>query len=102
MDWIRHTSGLMRFGLLGVLILIVGWFLKPGTGEAPPARPKAALTIEWVAPVVSELPITLAANGSVSAWQEAVSLGRVGRAVRDCVCSSVVGGGGVGRVEDEL
>lgn len=72
MDWIRQTSGLMRFGLFGVLVLIVGWLLKPGAGVAPPPQPKAALTIEGVEPVLVELPITLAANGSVSAWQEAV------------------------------
>jgi RND family efflux transporter MFP subunit len=72
MEWIRQTSGLTRFVLLGVLVLIGGWLLKPGTGEAPPTSPKAALTIEWVTPVAAELPITLAANGSVSAWQEAV------------------------------
>lgn len=72
MDWIRHASFPVRLGLLGVLVLFVGWLFKPrGEAVAPPSS-KAALTVEWVAPVTSELPITLAANGSVSAWQEAV------------------------------
>lgn len=72
-DRIRQTSGRLRLTLLGLLILIVGGLLlRPDGTQAPPPAPKAALTVEWVTPVASDLPITLAANGSVSAWQEAV------------------------------
>ncbi|NJD04959.1 MAG: efflux RND transporter periplasmic adaptor subunit [Methylococcaceae bacterium] len=44
---------------------------KPTDSEAgPPARP--VLTVTVAEPVLRELPLTLAANGSVAAWQEAV------------------------------
>lgn len=71
-DWIRQTSGRMRLGIIAGLILMMGYFFRSGETPAPQVSSKAALTIEWVAPVVSTLPITLAANGSISAWQEAV------------------------------
>ena len=71
-DWMRHTSTRMRLVVIGILVSLVGFLLRPGEeGRAPPS-PKAALTIEWVTPVRANLPITLSANGSISAWQEAV------------------------------
>lgn len=46
-------------------------------GNAPPesaqtAPPRPALSVSAVRPAVREIPLTLAANGSVAAWQEAV------------------------------
>ena len=68
------------FGALAVLLLAavaVFWFSRgksperPGdkTGEAGASKP--ALTVTVARPQTSELPITLAANGNVAAWQEA-------------------------------
>lgn len=46
--------------------------LRPGAGAGDAAAGKPALTVTVVTPQVSEWPRTLAANGNVAAWQEAV------------------------------
>ena len=71
-DWMRHTLTRMRLVVIGILVSLVGFLLRPGEEGRTPPSPKAALTIEWVTPVRANLPITLSANGSISAWQEAV------------------------------
>lgn len=71
-DWIRQTSPRVRLSLLGILILGLVFLSHRGETPTPSVSPKAALTVEWVAPVATDLPIKLAANGSISAWQEAV------------------------------
>lgn len=71
-DWMRHTSTRMRLVVIGILILSLGFLFRPGEKGVPQTSPKAALTVEWVMPVAVTLPITLSANGSISAWQEAV------------------------------
>ena len=49
------------------------FYSKPGTaGDAPGAGTKAALTVTTVRPVATRLPIRLSANGSITAWQEAL------------------------------
>ncbi len=49
------------------------FYSKPGTaGDAPGAGPKAALTVTTVRPIATRLPIRLSANGSITAWQEAL------------------------------
>jgi RND family efflux transporter MFP subunit len=49
------------------------FFMSRGPGEADkPAPPKAALTVTTATPSAASLPIRLAANGNVAAWQEAV------------------------------
>lgn len=62
---------------LGALLVLTAYLLvRPGASvaaddkKAGPARP--ALTVTTVRPVAAQLPIKLAANGNVAAWQEAI------------------------------
>ncbi|SHG40727.1 efflux RND transporter periplasmic adaptor subunit [Massilia sp. CF038] len=62
---------------LGALLIVAAFMLaKPGSSVAAddkksePARP--ALTVTSVRPQAAQLPIKLAANGNVAAWQEAI------------------------------
>ena len=50
------------------------YFLAPGrqASAAAPAAPKPALTVTAALPETTRLSITLAANGNIAAWQEAV------------------------------
>ncbi len=56
------------------------YFLKPGSaapaavaeGKGNKAAPKPALTVTAAPPQVTRLPIKLAANGNIAAWQEAI------------------------------
>lgn len=71
------------FRLLLALGLGTGLGLGLGHGDPPapaiPApAPKPALNVEAVRPELRELPLTLAANGSVAAWQEAIIGAEVG------------------------
>jgi RND family efflux transporter MFP subunit len=67
---------LVFVGILVVLALIgIVAFLASGEksqDKQEAAAPKPALTVETVKPKRSELPITLAANGDIQAWQEAI------------------------------
>ncbi|TAN49639.1 MAG: efflux RND transporter periplasmic adaptor subunit [Methylococcaceae bacterium] len=61
-------------GILALLAVVNGFGISAGRSEqltAPPA-PNPALSVNVVHPTLRSLPLTLAANGSVSAWQEAV------------------------------
>ena len=66
--------------LVVLFVLAVGggafWYFaasKSGRAAAPAASaPKPALTVTVELPQTSRLPITLAANGNIAAWQEAV------------------------------
>lgn len=71
-DWIRKTSIPMRIGIMAILFLGLGFLFSSGDTPVDRPRPKAALTVESVTPVLANLPITLSANGSITAWQEAV------------------------------
>ncbi|MDO8372517.1 MAG: biotin/lipoyl-binding protein, partial [Polaromonas sp.] len=63
-----------------VVVAIAGaaaafFFLSPSpTAPKGPtlAAPKPALTVSTAAPQLAHLPITLAANGNIAAWQEAL------------------------------
>lgn len=63
-------------GLLAVLVVGIG--IKAGSGqpEPAPAKPEAAarpaLTVSLISPETQDWPQSLAANGNVVAWQEAV------------------------------
>ncbi|MDD4880062.1 MAG: efflux RND transporter periplasmic adaptor subunit [Gallionellaceae bacterium] len=56
--------------------LLTGTLLLAGCGKddaaSAPAAAKPALTVEAVVPASAEWPLTLAANGDIAAWQEAV------------------------------
>ncbi len=68
--------------LMALLALAVAggafWYLSAGKPGAPAAAsantaaPKPALTVTVELPQTTRLPITLAANGNIAAWQEAV------------------------------
>ena len=72
------------FIAVAVLALAAGgyYFLAPGrpdaaasaavTGKDKAPAPKPALTVTVAAPETTRLPIRLAANGNIAAWQEAV------------------------------
>lgn len=79
----RQRTLLLALVALIVVALLAFWLLrKPaepvppagatpaGAKGAPPARP--ALTVSVAKPETSELNVTLAANGNVAAWQEAI------------------------------
>ncbi|WP_293775965.1 efflux RND transporter periplasmic adaptor subunit [uncultured Oxalicibacterium sp.] len=56
-----------------VLIVIVALFMRGGAGhKKPEAAPKPALTVTTVQPSQASLPIRLVANGTITAWQEAI------------------------------
>ena len=57
--------------------LLAGHLLLAGCGKddatsAPAAAAKPALTVEAISPATADWPLTLAANGDIAAWQEAV------------------------------
>ncbi|OYY51790.1 MAG: efflux transporter periplasmic adaptor subunit, partial [Polaromonas sp. 39-63-203] len=57
--------------IAGAAVLLVRWMGKPADKPVQAvARP--ALTVTVAAPERTRLPITLAANGNVTAWQEAI------------------------------
>lgn len=61
------------FGAI-VLVAIAAFFMtgdKPAVTQAT-AAPKPALTVDTVQPSRAELPIRLAADGDIQAWQEAI------------------------------
>lgn len=62
--------------LVIALLFIVGagvWWISLRSDNASPAQTtKPALTVSTVLPVQTQLPITLAANGNIMAWQEAI------------------------------
>jgi RND family efflux transporter MFP subunit len=60
-----------------VVLILAGAIALLASGEKPAdkqetAGPKPALTVDTVRPSRSELPIRLAANGNIQAWQEAL------------------------------
>jgi len=62
--------------LVIALLFIVGagvWWTSSRSDKASPAQTtKPALTVSTALPVQTQLPITLAANGNIMAWQEAI------------------------------
>ena len=58
--------------LLLVVLAIMGWLLVRDPASAPRPAARAALTVTTVLPQRVDLPRTLAANGNIMAWQEAV------------------------------
>jgi RND family efflux transporter MFP subunit len=67
----RHLVGL-AIALAGATLLTVAVHAadpKPAAGAASAARP--ALTITTTTPQTATLPLTVSANGNISAWQEA-------------------------------
>ena len=67
----------LAIAAIAAVVLVLGvavyFFSKSGADKAKKdATPKPALTVTTVRPSQASLPIRLAANGSVTAWQEAV------------------------------
>lgn len=57
----------------GLLVLFVAWFLRPGSKADPaPVTAPAALTVTMTKPARQTWPDTIAVDGSLAAWQEAV------------------------------
>ena len=74
--WLNRWPARMRWG--GLLILFLGMVILLrqclGPDEENTSAPiqKAALSVETVRPTLTEIPLTLSANGSITAWQESV------------------------------
>ncbi|NTV97065.1 MAG: efflux RND transporter periplasmic adaptor subunit [Thiobacillus sp.] len=71
------TTPISSLRLIPLAALLAGHLLLAGCGKdnassAPAAAAKPALTVETVAPASADWPLTLAANGDIAAWQEAV------------------------------
>jgi RND family efflux transporter MFP subunit len=58
--------------LVVVVVAALWWFWSRETAAAPRAAPRPALTVTTVLPQRVDLPSTLAANGNIMAWQEAI------------------------------
>jgi RND family efflux transporter MFP subunit len=64
--------------IVGAVVLVVvvlaglWWFWSRETATAPRAAPRSALSVTTVLPQAVDLPRTLAANGNIMAWQEAI------------------------------
>jgi RND family efflux transporter MFP subunit len=64
--------------IVGAVVLVVvvlaglWWFWSRETATAPRAAPRSALSVTTVLPQGVDLPRTLAANGNIMAWQEAI------------------------------
>ena len=81
-----HTSTMKKPTAKSVVIVAIAllavaggawYFLAPGKPEPPAvasgkAAPKPALTVTAALPESTRLPIRLAANGNIAAWQEAI------------------------------
>ncbi|MES2186180.1 MAG: efflux RND transporter periplasmic adaptor subunit [Pseudomonadota bacterium] len=71
----RHPLRAGLTSLAAALLLVCGGLLltrQPATAAEPAAAPRPALTVTTALPQRVSLPLTLAANGSIAAWQEAV------------------------------
>jgi RND family efflux transporter MFP subunit len=63
--------------LLTALSVLIGFGIIAGCSNEPAAAntssaPKPALNVSAIQPVMRDIPMTLTANGSVAAWQEAI------------------------------
>ncbi|MEW5769448.1 MAG: efflux RND transporter periplasmic adaptor subunit [Pseudomonadota bacterium] len=58
--------------LLLAAAILSGCGAKNDTDAKTVPASKSALTVEWVTPAHADWPLTLAANGDIAAWQEAV------------------------------
>lgn len=65
-----RISRTLQAVLLGLLMMAES--SNPATAQADNASPKPALSVTIIQPQIREIPITLSANGSVAAWQEAI------------------------------
>jgi RND family efflux transporter MFP subunit len=54
------------------LLAILALLALPAYAQQPAPKPKAALSVQVVQPQTIELPLRLSANGTVTAWQEAI------------------------------
>ncbi|CAN5165056.1 efflux RND transporter periplasmic adaptor subunit [soil metagenome] len=72
----KPTTKTVIVAAIAVLAVAAGaaYFLRSGKQEAAPvqAAPKPALTVSVALPESTRLAVTLAANGNITAWQEAV------------------------------
>lgn len=58
-------------GLAGLLLLMAFWPWS-APDEPPAATPRPAMTVTALSPEAVSLPVTLTANGTVAAWDEAI------------------------------
>lgn len=63
--------------LLTALSVLIGFGIIAGCSNEPaaantPFAPKPALNVSAIQPVLRDIPVTLTANGSIAAWQEAI------------------------------
>jgi RND family efflux transporter MFP subunit len=66
------TALLLGAPILGGLLLAVAFAGRASAGDKDAAPPKPALTVTAERPAPASMPIRLAANGNVAAWQEAL------------------------------
>ncbi|MGZ8217480.1 efflux RND transporter periplasmic adaptor subunit [Methylomagnum sp.] len=76
----RKTFWLFAALTLGIGLGVTVGRTNPSAPQAPAAAPapKPALNVDVVQPKIRDLPLSLTANGSVAAWQEAIIGAEVG------------------------
>ncbi|MGL4575826.1 MAG: efflux RND transporter periplasmic adaptor subunit [Burkholderiaceae bacterium] len=73
-----NKLSLLSLALVSVLALGAAWVIAADEGQAKDAKPaangapRAALTVSATLPQAVRWPTTVAANGSIAAWQEAI------------------------------
>jgi HlyD family secretion protein len=67
----RHQFFYLAAVLAAVLAFAAIALAMPESAKPPPAPPRSALTVEVATPQAVVLPLRLAANGNIVAWQEA-------------------------------
>jgi RND family efflux transporter MFP subunit len=68
---IRHQLFYLAAALAAALAVAAIAVAMPEPAKPPAAAPRSALTVEVATPQPAVLPIRLAANGNITAWQEA-------------------------------
>ena len=70
----RHRVAILLIAVCAVIAGAIAFFVsKPApVADKKAASPKPALTVTTAQPVRASLPLRLAANGSIAAWQEAI------------------------------
>ena len=72
MNTLRNPIAWLVIALLFIVGAGVWWASSRSDNASPAQTTKPALTVSTVLPVQTQLPITLAANGNIMAWQEAI------------------------------
>ncbi len=72
MNTLRNPIAWLVIALLFIVGAGVWWASSRSDNASPAQTTKPALTVSTALPIQTQLPITLAANGNIIAWQEAI------------------------------